>query len=74
MAREHFRRAQAFARNDMERQFLERRIHACERVVPAVSAPVSVVARGDSENTQERASHRATATKPSVNRDLLNPR
>jgi predicted RNA polymerase sigma factor len=35
IAREHFRTAQALGRNPMERQFLERRIQACEGVTPA---------------------------------------
>ena len=34
IAREHFRTAQAFARNCMERQFLESRIHACKGGAP----------------------------------------
>jgi RNA polymerase sigma-70 factor (ECF subfamily) len=34
VAREHFRTALAFARNPMERQFLEKRISACEPVTP----------------------------------------
>lgn len=32
IAQDHFRRAQVLARNSMERQFLERRIHACNPV------------------------------------------
>lgn len=34
IARENFRTALALARNPMERQFLEKRIDACKRVVP----------------------------------------
>jgi RNA polymerase sigma factor (sigma-70 family) len=45
MAREHFRRALALARNPMERQFFEQRIGVCERAI-SPQVPQSRVATG----------------------------
>jgi len=52
IAREHFRTAQALARNTMERQFLERRICACKG---ATSAPLA-----DEQNDQSTVEARSS--------------